>query len=107
MKPHQPDICDLDGKPITSEKQYTFEVYEGRTAWFDSKGVRSKAKIKIDCCHACFMNICKNGYTPKFVKEQKNANYVKGSDKPEEKYSFILEEPDPQEQLKVPSTGAL
>ena len=107
MKQKLPDICDICAKDIDTEMQYTFEVYQGKSAWFNAQGIRIKAKQRIDCCHPCWLTICKNGYKPNFIKEQKNPNYVKGSDKEDEKYSFIIEQPDTQKPLEIPSSGAL
>ncbi len=75
--PKDPDTCDICGKSIDSEKQYLFEVYDG-TPW-------SKTQVKganMDCCHKCFMQICQQGYKPKWITTIKNPLYVKGGTQP-------------------------
>ncbi len=72
-----PDTCDICGLKIDSEKQYLFEVYDGNP-W-------SKKQVKganMDCCHKCFLDICKQGYEPKWATTIKNPLYVKGGSQP-------------------------
>ena len=76
-KPKPKVTCDIHGGVIDSEKSYTFEVYEG-SPW-------SKTQIKgqnIDCCHKCFLDICKQGYVPQWKTTVKNPKYTKTNDEP-------------------------
>ncbi len=107
MKQKLPDICDLCAKDIDSEMQYVFDVTQGKSNWFNSAGIKIVAKGVIDCCHACFLNICKNGYKPKWVKEQKNPQWVPGSKKGSGTEYSIQSPIDEQKPLEIPSTGAV
>ncbi len=78
-----PTGCDICGLEIKSEKNYTFEVYDG-SPW-------AKTQVKgenMDCCHKCFLDICKqehfNGakYIPEWKTAIKNPKYVKGGTEP-------------------------
>ena len=77
MREKYPIKCDLC-KVVEDGKKYVFEAFEG-TSTFNSP--RTRATKIIDCCHACWMKICGNGYEPKFVEEMKNPNWVSGSKK--------------------------
>ena len=77
-KPTIPYTCDLHGGEITTEKQYCFEVYEGKSSF--SKGEQTKGK-NIDCCHKCFMDICKQGYVPNWQTTIINPNWERGAKK--------------------------
>ena len=46
-----PRICDVCGKPITSEMQYMFEVYQGSTT-FGDEVIQGKS---MDICHTDFL----------------------------------------------------
>ena len=73
-----PDTCDLHGGEITTEKQYCFEVYEGRTSF--SRGDQTKA-TNMDVCHKCFLDICKQGYKPNWKTTIINPNWERGAKK--------------------------
>ncbi len=84
-----PDRCDICGQDIKSEKQYMFEVYEGRTSF----GKERSKGTNMDCCHKCFIDICKQGYEPNWKHSIKNPSYVKGGSQP-----YWLDKPDIQTQ---------
>ena len=88
-----PDKCDLCGKEISSETQYVMEAYQGKNTFGD---IRIRAKSKLDVCHPCWLEICKNGYMPNFVKELKNPQYKAGSKLAAEKYYIPYPEIEPQ-----------
>ena len=94
-----PDLCNFCAKEINTEQQYTLEAFDGRSTWFNTKGERTKAKSKLDMCHACFLEVCKNGFKPNWVTEIKNPNYVAGSKEADKKYS--IEKPQPVVQEKI------
>ena len=91
-----PDKCDLCGKEIASEMQYVMEAYQGKNTFGD---LRIRAKSKLDVCHPCWLEICKNGYKPNFIKELKNPQYKAGSKLAEEKYYIPYPESDTQEKI--------
>lgn len=95
-KKRLPDVCDLCGKDIESEKQYVSEWFEGRSTFGDE---RSRAKNKVDCCHKCFLAICEHGYAPEWIHEIKNVNFISGSKKANDK--FFIPKPDPSTQEKL------
>ena len=94
-----PDLCNFCAKAIESAKQYTLEVFDGRSTWFNAKDERTKAKAKLDMCQACFLEVCKNGFIPSWITEIKNPNYVAGSKDANKKYT--LEKPQPIVQEKI------
>ncbi len=96
-----PDICNICGKNIESEKQYCMEAFEGRSTWFNAKQERTKAKNKIDVCHPCWLSICKTNYKPDFIVEIKNPNYVAGSKDLNKKYTIVKPEPDTPKQEEL------
>lgn len=99
MKQKLPDKCDMCGKEITSETQYTSQWFQGKST-FSSPRIR--AKKTMDTCHPCFLEICKIGYKPEWIKEIKNPQYKKGSTVPEEKPYYIeVIEPDPQTKIEA------
>ena len=63
-----PAICDLDGKPITSEESYTLDISKKNSV----KGQFIKGKNKMDICHECFMKFVKSGYQPEWITLVKN-----------------------------------
>ena len=94
-----PDVCDICGKEINSEMQYSFDVFQGKTT-FGDEIVQGK---KMDCCQPCFIKIAKNGYKPNWIYKTKNQNYVAGSKKSDEKYWVIKtqEEVELEKQRKL------
>ena len=93
MKQRLPDVCDFCGKEIKSELQYASEWFQGKSTFGEN---RIRAKIKADCCHPCFVEICKTGYKPTWIKEHRNPQYVAGSKKAAEKYFVAVEETEQQ-----------
>ena len=91
-----PDKCDLCGKEISSEMQYVMEAFQGKNTFGD---IRVRAKTRLDVCHPCWLEICKNGYQPNFIKELKNPQYRAGSKLAAEKYYIPYPEIDPQEKI--------
>ena len=76
----QPIICDIDGKEISSAMKYSLQVNQTNTEKPSTKGSFVTSTTKLDICHACFLEICKNGYKPKWVKKVKDENTGKWSD---------------------------
>ena len=67
-----PRTCDFCAKDITSEKKYRAQISE-RTAKGDyPEATIVKCKNDADMCHGCFLEICKNGYEPKWIHIVKN-----------------------------------
>ena len=63
----------------------SMELFEDKGGAFKEKRVR--AQHKLDVCQKCFIDkICKSGYKPNFIAEQRNANWVRGSKKIGERY---------------------
>ena len=96
-KPKIPFTCDIHGGEIETEKRYIFEVYDERGSWAK---VQTKAE-NIDVCHKCFLDICKQGYEPKWKSTIKNPKYIKGG---AHSYRIPVPETDVrigQEELKV------
>lgn len=62
-KPTIPAICDLDGKPITTEESYTLDISKRSSV----QGKFIKCKRKADICHDCFMKFVKGGYQPEWI----------------------------------------
>ena len=58
-----PSICDLDGKPITTEESYTLDISKKTSV----QGTFIKCKKKADICHTCFMKLVQAGYQPEWV----------------------------------------
>ena len=77
-KPKPQITCDLHGGIIDSEKRYIFEVYDDKGSW--SK-IQTRAG-NIDCCHKCFIDICKQGYEPSWKSTLKNPRYTKTNEEP-------------------------
>ena len=65
-----PRICDFCAKPIVNGKEYKTQISE-RNSEVTKKGQFVKVKNEADMCHNCFMNICKNGFKPKWVLLEK------------------------------------
>lgn len=65
-----PSICDLDGKPITTEESYSLDVSKKNS----TAGQFTKCKNKMDICHDCFMKFVKAGYQPEWVTLKKGAD---------------------------------
>jgi len=86
-----PDICNFCGKEIKSETQYISQWFQGKSTFGET---RIRMKELLDCCHECFLNICKTGLKPNFVKEQRNPQWVSGSKKAAEKYFIEVQEPE-------------
>ena len=64
-----PAICDLDGKPITTEESYRMDISKVNSV----KGQFIKGKNKIDICHKCLMEkIVKNGFALEWITMTKN-----------------------------------
>ena len=63
-----PRICDFQiakqcEGDILTEQQYKFQV----SIRGGKRGEFTKASMDADCCHYCFLAICKTGYMPKWV----------------------------------------
>ena len=69
-KQFTPAICDLDGKPITTEESYKLDISKSNSV----KGQFIKGKNKMDLCHECFMKFVKAGYQPEWITMVKNQN---------------------------------
>ena len=67
-KQFTPAICDLDGKPITTEESYKLDISKTNSI----KGQFIKGKNKMDLCHDCFMKFVKAGYQPEWITMSKN-----------------------------------
>lgn len=64
--------CDGCGKKCKEGSQ-VYKLQLSQRAHEDSiKGVFIKANNDADLCNTCFLNMCKNGYKPNWVKLQKN-----------------------------------
>ena len=93
-----PDICNFCAKEIKSQTQYISEWFQGKSTFSDP---RIRLKERLDCCHECFLNICKTGLKPTWIKEHKNPQWVAGSKKADEKYFIQVQEPDPQQTIEA------
>ncbi len=92
-----PDNCDFCGKEISSAMQYTSEWFQGRGTFSDP---RTRLKEKLDCCHSCFLEVCKNGLKPTWIKEHKNPNHIAGAKKGSgHEYFIAVIEPDLQQKI--------
>ena len=65
-----PSICDLCGKPITTEEAYTVDFSKKNSV----KGAFIKSKFKADIGHDCFMKyfVKQGGFQPEWVTLKKN-----------------------------------
>lgn len=62
-----PDICDSCGVEITGEA-YSVQYAKKN----QGKGNFVKCSNSADQCHACFLEVCKNGFKPKWIHLVKN-----------------------------------
>ena len=76
----QPIICDFCGKEIESQMRYSLQFNRTNTEKPSEKGSFITSSSKADQCHPCFLEICKNGYKPKWVRKVKDENTGKWSD---------------------------
>ena len=79
-----PRICDFQiakqcEGDILTEQQYKFQV----SIRGGKRGEFTKASMDADCCHYCFLAICKTGYAPKWVTMFKNPETDKWEIKPD------------------------
>jgi hypothetical protein len=64
----QPAVCDFCAKDITTEMQYRLDINQKGS----TKGQFVKCSNSADMCHDCFIQICSNGFKPKWIKLVKN-----------------------------------
>ena len=64
----QPAVCDFCAKDITTEMQYRLDINQKGS----TKGQFVKCSNSADMCHDCFIQICSNGFKPKWVRLVKN-----------------------------------
>ena len=76
----QPIICDFCGKEIESQMRYSLQFNQTNTEKPSAKGSFITSSSKADMCHPCFLEVCKNGYKPKWVRKVKDENTGKWSD---------------------------
>tara|TARA_R110002020_G_scaffold474831_2_gene707670 strand:- start:87 stop:362 length:276 start_codon:yes stop_codon:yes gene_type:complete len=76
----QPITCDFCAKEIESQMRYTAQFNQTNTEKPSEKGSFITSSSKADMCHACLIEIAKNGYKPKWVKKVKDENTGKWSD---------------------------
>ena len=63
-----PRICDFCGKDIVSEKKYRLQISE-RTKKGDFKeSTMVQCDHDADMCHACFIDMCSNGFEAKWLQ---------------------------------------
>ncbi len=67
-----PRTCDFCAKDITSEKKYRAQISERTTKGDYPEATIVKCKNDCDMCQQCFIDICENGYEPKWFKLVKN-----------------------------------
>ena len=76
-RPKIQNICDFCGKEIAIDSQeYTVQFSQKGAG----KGRFVKDQNKADMCHKCFLNICQNGFVPKWVKKIKDEQTGKWND---------------------------
>ena len=63
-----PRICDLCGKDILSEKSYRFQISERTKKGDYNEATMVQCDHDADCCHPCFLEICKNGFEAKWLQ---------------------------------------
>ncbi len=68
-----PVICDFCAKEIASIMRYTCQFNQVDTEK-STKGQFVTCENKADMCQACFVEICKNGFKPNWVKKVKDEN---------------------------------
>ncbi len=61
-----PRICDFCAKDITSEEKYTAQMQKRHVKGDFDEPTMDQCKLKADMCHPCFLEICKNGFEPKW-----------------------------------------
>jgi len=76
----QPIICDSCAKEISSQMRYSLQFNQTNAEKPSSKGSFITSSSKADMCHPCFLQICTNGYKPKWVRKVKDENTGKWSD---------------------------
>ena len=76
----QPIICDSCAKEISSQMRYSLQFNQTNAEKPSSKGSFITSSSKADMCHPCFLEVCKNGYKPKWVRKVKNEDTGKWSD---------------------------
>ena len=68
-----PVICDFCAKEITSIMRYTCQFNQVDTEK-STKGQFVTCENKADMCHACFVEVCENGFKQNWVKKVKDEN---------------------------------
>ena len=63
-----PAVCDLCAKDVVTEMKYTMQISQKG----GGRGKFVKCDNSADMCHDCFLEICKNGFKPKWVTLIKN-----------------------------------
>lgn len=63
-----PAVCDFCAKNVTSEMQYRLDINQKGSG----KGQFVKCSNSADMCHDCFIEVCSNGFKPKWIKLVKN-----------------------------------
>jgi hypothetical protein len=61
-----PSICDFCAQEIVSEMRYRLDI--NQKSKVSIKGQFVKCSNSADMCHTCFMEVCTNGFKPKWVK---------------------------------------
>ena len=64
-----PVTCDFCAKQIQSQMRYTVQMNQVDEEKASEKGSFVTLKNKADMCHTCFLNICKNGFVPKWIRK--------------------------------------
>jgi hypothetical protein len=59
-----PAICDFCAKDILTEMQYRLDINQRGSI----RGQFIKCSNSADMCHDCFIQVCSNGFKPKWVK---------------------------------------
>ncbi len=62
-----PDVCNNCAKEITG-MAYTVQYTQNLPKEDRVKGEFVKTNDKADQCHACFLEVCKTGYKPNWIK---------------------------------------
>jgi hypothetical protein len=61
-------VCDFCAKDIVSEMKYGVDIVQRNGV----KGTFVKCDNSADMCQDCFLQVCRNGFKPKWIKGIKN-----------------------------------
>ena len=67
-----PDVCNTCGKEITGGMQYSVQYTQKPPKEDKVKGEFVKTNDKADQCHTCFLEVCKTGFKPTWIKMRKD-----------------------------------